>query len=207
MAAKSHGSVRMGPISIFTLVIILCLAVMAVLSFSTAKATYASSQRHASSTTELYALEEAAQGFTANVDGILGDVRASGGTQQEAVKALEAASEDALLSGVRSEDITVSLQVGKAPAKKQTEEEVIEVEDGTATTAIATAEDAAAASSFDADVTATFTATSGRYLTVQLSVTEDASYQILQWKTAKIWDATTGNDVLWSGTSTEDEEN
>ena len=37
MTARGRGSVRIGPISLFTLVIIVCLAVMAVLSVTTAQ--------------------------------------------------------------------------------------------------------------------------------------------------------------------------
>ena len=33
--AKPHGSVRIGPISLFTLIIVLCLAVLTVLSVTT----------------------------------------------------------------------------------------------------------------------------------------------------------------------------
>ena len=43
--AKSRGSVRMGPISLFALIIILCLAVMAVLAVTTAQASYTLTQR------------------------------------------------------------------------------------------------------------------------------------------------------------------
>ena len=41
---STNGSVRIGPISLFTLVIILCLAVMAVLSATTAQATYSAAE-------------------------------------------------------------------------------------------------------------------------------------------------------------------
>lgn len=44
---STNGSVRIGPISLFTLVIILCLAVMAVLSATTAQATYSAAEKQA----------------------------------------------------------------------------------------------------------------------------------------------------------------
>ena len=47
MTTRGRGSVRIGPISLFALVIILCLAVMAVLSVTTAQATYAAAERQA----------------------------------------------------------------------------------------------------------------------------------------------------------------
>lgn len=57
--AKPHGSVRIGPISLFTLIIILCLAVLAVLSLTTARAELSITERQAQTTTETYALETA----------------------------------------------------------------------------------------------------------------------------------------------------
>lgn len=76
--SKSHGSVRMGPISIFTLLIVLCLAVMAVLSISTSQATYVLAQRQANATVALYANEAAAQDLVAHVDQTLAQARAQG---------------------------------------------------------------------------------------------------------------------------------
>lgn len=109
MANKSQGSVRMGPVSLFTLVIVLCLAVMAVLSLSTAKATLASTERQATSTTETYQLESDAQRFLANADAALANVRAWGGGHDAGVAAL-AAEGEGLYAGI-SDDTTVSMQI------------------------------------------------------------------------------------------------
>ena len=65
MTTRGRGSVRIGPISLFALVIILCLAVMAVLSVTTAQATYAAAERQASFTTDTYANERAGQELVA----------------------------------------------------------------------------------------------------------------------------------------------
>ena len=82
--ARPHGSVRIGPISLFTLIIILCLAVLAVLSITTARAELSITERQAATTTETYQLEVQGQEFVAAVDGAL----ASGGeTALEAVLA------------------------------------------------------------------------------------------------------------------------
>ena len=51
---STNGSVRIGPISLFTLVIILCLAVMAVLSATTAQATYSAAEKQALFTNDTY---------------------------------------------------------------------------------------------------------------------------------------------------------
>ena len=77
MTTRGRGSVRIGPISLFALVIILCLAVMAVLSVTTAQATYAAAERQASFTTDTYANERAGQGLMADVDAALAPVRAA----------------------------------------------------------------------------------------------------------------------------------
>ena len=82
---------RIGPISLFALVIILCLAVMAVLSVTTAQATYAAAERQASFTADTYANERAGQEFAASIDAALAPVRAAGGGLAEALAAVRAA--------------------------------------------------------------------------------------------------------------------
>lgn len=69
--AKPHGSVRIGPISLFALIIILCLAVLAVLSVTTARAELSTTERQAATTMETYQLESVAQQFVAEVDAVL----------------------------------------------------------------------------------------------------------------------------------------
>lgn len=91
MSTRDRGSVRIGPISLFALVIILCLAVMAVLSVTTAQATYAAAERQADFTKDTYANERTAQEFTAGIDAALAPVRASGGGLDEALAAVDAA--------------------------------------------------------------------------------------------------------------------
>lgn len=88
MSTRGRGSVRIGPISLFALVIILCLAVMAVLSVTTAQATYAA-ERQADFTADTYANERAAQEFTADVDAALAPVRAAGGGLNAALAAVD----------------------------------------------------------------------------------------------------------------------
>ena len=86
---STNGSVRIGPISLFTLVIILCLAVMAVLSATTAQATYSAAEKQALFTNDTYQNEQAAQSAVAVIDAALEDVRASGGGLDEALAAVE----------------------------------------------------------------------------------------------------------------------
>ncbi len=94
MAQLQHGradNVRIGPLSIFTLIVVLCLAVLAVLSFSTAHASMVLAERQATATSELYLDEVAAQEFVSGVDAKLAAVRAGGGGGAEAVQAVSGA--------------------------------------------------------------------------------------------------------------------
>lgn len=99
---STNGSVRIGPISLFTLVIILCLAVMAVLSATTAQATYSAAEKQALFTNDTYQNEQAAQSAVAVIDAALESVRASGGGLDEALAAVdEALPADAQRDGSR----------------------------------------------------------------------------------------------------------
>lgn len=91
MSTRIRGSVRIGPISLFALVIILCLAVMAVLSVTTSQATYAAAEKQAEFTADTYANEQAAQELAADVDAVLAQVRAAGGGLAEALVVVERA--------------------------------------------------------------------------------------------------------------------
>ena len=88
--AQRTKSVRIGPISIVTLIIILCLAVMAVLSITTAHASLALTQRQAVTTTYLYQDEVAAQTMVSKLDEVLLPVRQSGGDVQASIAAVSA---------------------------------------------------------------------------------------------------------------------
>lgn len=88
--AKPHGSVRIGPISLFTLIIVLCLAVLTVLSVTTSLAELSTTERQAATTTETYQLESVGQQFVADVDaaltrgdGALNEVLADYGVQEQ----------------------------------------------------------------------------------------------------------------------------
>lgn len=83
-------NVRVGPISLFTLIIVICLAVLAVLTFATANATAIMTQRQATATSELYLDEQAAQQFVAGLSDQLQQVRTQGGSGEDAAQAVEA---------------------------------------------------------------------------------------------------------------------
>lgn len=86
----SYGNdVRIGPISVFTLIIVICLAVLAVLAFTSANATLVTTQRQATATSELYLDEAAAQQFVAGIDDELSAARTSGATGANAAQAVQ----------------------------------------------------------------------------------------------------------------------
>ncbi|WP_255467153.1 S4A5 electrogenic sodium bicarbonate cotransporter 4 [Raoultibacter phocaeensis] len=88
--------------SLLTLVIVLCLATMAVLSVSTAQATFAATERQASFTDDTYKNETAAQRFVAGVDGVLNEVRSGQRTGTSSIAAI--AGELPALAASVSED-------------------------------------------------------------------------------------------------------
>ena len=75
MLQPNSDHVRMGPISLVALVVIISLAVLAMLSFSTANASLVLSQRQADAVEASYANERAAQEFVAGLDAVLARLR------------------------------------------------------------------------------------------------------------------------------------
>lgn len=66
--SKTVGGVRIGPLSLLTLVSVLLLAVLAVLCITTTNAANALSRRQASSATETYAVDTCGQAMVAAID-------------------------------------------------------------------------------------------------------------------------------------------
>lgn len=175
--APAAGSVRMGPISIFTLVIVLCLAVLAVLSVTTARADAALAARQASFTQDDYANERAAQTFAAEAADVLATLTPST-APEDAVSALAAAAPEL---AARTE--------ASAPA-------------GTTVTATtATGADATAGTDptvADAALVLTVAAPSGRTLTATFAVDSGATLTVTSWQPATTWTEDT-TDTLWMG--------
>ena len=179
--ARPHGSVRIGPISLFTLIII-CLAVLAVLSITTARAELSITERQAATTTETYQLEVQGQEFVAAVDGALASggetaleaVLAEYGIAVTAAPAGDAAAAGAVPAGEAIEDETPS--GGTVPAAGTT----ISDDDGEL-------------------ISATFAMDSGRTLAVVLRVSNNDTYTIEQWKTTTQWTDDGAGENLWLG--------
>lgn len=193
--ARPHGSVRIGPISLFTLIIILCLAVLAVLSITTARAELSITERQAATTTETYQLEVQGQEFVAAVDGAL----ASGGeTALEAVLAEYGIAVTAAPAGDAA-------AAGAVPAGEAIEDETSS--GGTTSAAGTTISDddggagaITVSGAFDGElISATFAMDSGRTLAVVLRVSNNDTYTIEQWKTTTQWTDDGAGENLWLG--------
>lgn len=89
--SRQVSPVRMGPASILTLVIALCLAVLAVLAVSTASANANMAERQASFVTDDYANEALGQELYAQADDVVAGVHAQGGSAADAASALTTA--------------------------------------------------------------------------------------------------------------------
>lgn len=88
MSKSSASAVRIGPITIFTLLIILCLATLSVLALVTSRASYASAQKQSAGVQDTYDVERQGQGFTAQMDGRLSESKAAGQDRSAAIDAL-----------------------------------------------------------------------------------------------------------------------
>ncbi len=99
MMARPGGSVRIGPVSIFTLIILISLAVMAVLAITTANAEQSLATKQAGIVRESYANETEAQRFLARMDAVLQKARAEGKGRAEALQDISVIlPEDAFMS-------------------------------------------------------------------------------------------------------------
>lgn len=210
--ARSHGSVRMGPISLFTLVITLCLAVMALLAFTTGRAELALTQRQQTATTDLYANEAAAQQFVAALDSRLAQLRQGGDPRQE--EALGAAVDAAVVAATGAADVAgIQQAFGPGATADTADASPIPTDLPTPITITATLIDPAEAVSLagtlnapSLDLTdatrgvhAQFTAESGRNLDAVLLLYGDGTYEILAWKATTLWDEHGSGDTLWAG--------
>lgn len=188
--AKPHGSVRIGPISLFTLIIILCLAVLAVLSLTTARAELSITERQAATTTETYQLERVGQTFLSEVDSALkqGDLTAvlpEWGIAEGAAPADAAAAEGETIAddGAAGEAIADESMGGEAADGASVVRDSLVTCSGT----------------YDGTrLAATFAMESGRQLACVLSIQND-TYTLEEWKVTTQWiDDGTGEN-LWLG--------
>lgn len=196
--AKPHGSVRIGPISLFALIIVLCLAVLTVLSVTTSLAELSTTERQAATTTETYQLESVGQRFVADIDAALAEggdtlskVLVDYGIQVQSSST--GGSEELVIEDdtVAGESVTIEDDATGEPAGGDLgRPSATEAADGSPVTFSGTR---------DGDlISATFSMESGRTLAIVLRIQND-TYTIEQWKVTTEWiDDGTGEN-LWLG--------
>lgn len=172
--ARARGSVRMGPVSLFALVIVICLAVLAVLTLVTARASEHRAERQAESVQALYANESAGQALLASLDAWLADARDAGASQTYALEALDGALPD-LAAQAAADASATAVDASLVPAV-----------------------DEASVDADDAVVSVRFVTPSGRALDIGLGITGDLSYEIEAWRATTLWTEDTSNTV-WAG--------
>lgn len=170
--AREKGSVRIGPVSVFALVVILGLAVLAVLSAATAQASHTEAQAQADFTRSAYVNDAAAARALADIDAALAD----------AALARETTAADADGRGNASAyDIDAAMSAVSAVLPQG------QVADG------------CAAKSF-VDGTAvrmTFSTEDGRTLDVELAVRDDLTYSLERWVVTTAWNQEPEETKLW----------
>lgn len=162
---KRADNVRIGPISLITLIIVVCMAVMGVLAISTSVATKTISDRQADATQRLYLDERSGQEFVAGVDAVLVGVRASGGGAQDGARAVDRVLDDI------SED-------ARAAADGRVE---------------------CTASVNGTSVAAEFVCENTRLLSIAITIRDDATYRIDEWKMASVQNEPDAMGLLWAG--------
>lgn len=163
----------MGPISLFTLVMVLCMATLCVLCVATAHATLKMSERSAAATQATYRNEQAAQLWLASI------VQHSNPTQDD----LDEANEKAQAGFMDSANVAVDseiIPVGDAVSQLGLEGEVD-------------------ARSFRSAVKASFQTGSGKLLDVVVALRRGGGYQVLAWKATAQLSEEPPTELLWSG--------
>ncbi len=135
MAAPKTNSVRIGPISLLTLIAVLLLAVLAMLCTTTSNAARAMSQRQAAGATASYALEACGQDLLAHLDDV-----AKGSDDASAAVATIASELDEMTEQVLDEAATDDLSI-EADASGKTVTFTVTTADGHALDAAVTFND------------------------------------------------------------------
>lgn len=154
---RAAGGVRMGPVSIFSLVIALCVAVLAVLAVSTAQADRALAVRQGDFLQAEYANETAGQTFLAEVDEAVGAIAAdpATGSDQQAVLDALAGELPRICADAQSaaggSEVTVDARIAGST------------------------------------VHVTCSSSAGRQLSIQLAVAPDATVEVQAWQSTTPW--------------------
>ena len=163
---SSH--VRMGSLSIFVLVVTICLAVLAVLSFSTAHSSLVMAQRQVEATNEHYAAERAAWEFVAALDETLHQTASNDAMELGSTAHVEEVD----LGNGESDDVNVLMTTvfDALPRMCATSRDAV---GGNVKVTARVNEN---------HVLASFTSGNERVLTIDLSIDEQANLTIEAWK-------------------------
>ena len=184
--------VRIGPISLFALVVIICLAVLAVLSFTTANASLVMSQRQATATGEMYLAECAAQEFLAGVDDVLAGVRGERATTEVGSAELVRDERGNAVYDENGHQVVregASRQANTAPVGRveymtALSDELIALRDAARDAAGGVVE--VSASTVGDKVTAEFACENGRTLDIVVAIRSNGTYRVDRWKVSAV---------------------
>lgn len=205
--AREKGSVRIGPVSVFSLVIILGLAVLAVLSAATSHASNAEAQTQASFTASAYANDAAAAESLAAIDSALAQEAAEQSDEGDAADDSGAARPDGIAGEPRAAQSGGSSATLEAADASDASDESGVLDVDSAMDAVSEvlpqgdlAEGITAASSIEGNaVQMVFSAQDGRTLTVSLEVCDNLTYEVTQWRVTTEWNQEPEENKLWSG--------
>ena len=111
--SETSGSVRIGPVTVISLVVILCLAVLSVLAVTTARASNAEADRQREFISSTYANDFEAQQFLADVDNALLKAQKAGATADGAMKYVRKAVPDVAAIDGRNVHVAFLTELGR----------------------------------------------------------------------------------------------
>lgn len=215
--AREKGSVRIGPVSVFALVVILGLAVLAVLSAATAHASYTEAQAQANFTRSAYVNDAAAAQALADIDAALAKAASArevttvdaewGDADATAAMSAENAEAENDSGSTRGEQGAANAeQDAESAAPSASEASAVSAPDlDAAMEAVSAvlpqgqvADGCTAESSVDgASVYMTFSTEDGRTLDVELTVRDDLTYSLERWAVTTAWNQEPEETKLW----------
>ena len=215
--AREKGSVRIGPVSVFALVVILGLAVLAVLSAATAHASYTEAQAQADFTWSAYVNDAAAAQALADIDAALAKAASArevttadaewGDADATAAMSAENAEAENDSGSTRGEQGAANAeQDAESAAPSASEASAVSAPDlDAAMEAVSAvlpqgqvADGCTAESSVNgASVRMTFSTEDGRTLDVELTVRDDLTYSLERWAVTTAWNQEPEETKLW----------
>ena len=215
--AREKGSVRIGPVSVFALVVILGLAVLAVLSAATAHASYTEAQAQADFTRSAYVNDAAAAQALADIDAALAKTASArevttvdaewGDADATAAMSAENAEAENDSGSTRGEQGAANAeQDAESAAPSASEASAVSAPDlDAAMEAVSAvlprgqvADGCTAESSVNgASVRMTFSTEDGRTLDVELTVRDDLTYSLERWAVTTAWNQEPEETKLW----------